>query len=218
MKVEGLEVLSEESHGEGGFLVVRRVGLKNRREDGSLSEPYICDFITRPKGEDAVAVVVYRRREGSVEVLMRAGLRPALRLGRGGHVPIPEGEVPLTLWEVVAGIIEKGDDGELGILSRAIEEVWEESGYRVLVDSIARLGAPFFLSPGAMCERVYPTCVEVAPDATQHPLQGDGSPMEEGAKTRWLDIDEAIAECVAGTIEDVKSEVVLRRLRDHLRS
>lgn len=217
-KVTGVEILADETHGQGGFLVVRRFRLRNRREDGTLSEPYVCDFATRPRGVDAVAVVVYRRNHERVEVLLREGLRPALHLGRdGGHVPLPEDSAPLALWEVVAGIIEPHDVGEDGIRARAVEEVWEEAGYRVEPAQVARLGSAFFLSPGAMCERVYPTCVEIAAGAEQHALVGDGSPMEEGAATRWLALDEAIAECTRGTVQDVKSEVLLRRLLDQLR-
>jgi len=40
--------------------------------------------------------------------------------------------------------------------------------------------------------------------------------MEEGAETRWLGLDEAIAACVSGVVEDAKSEITLRRLKDHL--
>jgi ADP-ribose pyrophosphatase len=40
--------------------------------------------------------------------------------------------------------------------------------------------------------------------------------MEEGAELRWVALDEAIRLCVAGEIEDAKTELVLRRLRDRL--
>jgi hypothetical protein len=66
-----------------------------------------------------------------------------------------------------------------------------------------------------MMEKFYFTAVEVDPVA-QQPLAGDGSPMEEGASTRWMAIDAAIAACVAGEIIDLKTEAGLRRLRDHL--
>ncbi|MCA9650360.1 MAG: NUDIX hydrolase, partial [Myxococcales bacterium] len=58
--------------------------------------------------------------------------------------------------------------------------------------------------------------VEVADPSSQQPPQGDGSPMEEGATTRWMALDDAIAACVSGEVEDAKSELVLRRLREHL--
>jgi hypothetical protein len=66
-----------------------------------------------------------------------------------------------------------------------------------------------------MVEKFYFVAVEVDP-ATQQPLPGDGSPMEEGASTRWMEINAAIAACVAGTLFDLKTESGLRRLRDHL--
>ena len=36
------------------------------------------------------------------------------------------------------------------------------------------------------------------------------------ASIRWVELNQAIAECVSGTIKDLKSEVALRRLRDKL--
>jgi hypothetical protein len=40
--------------------------------------------------------------------------------------------------------------------------------------------------------------------------------MEEGARTRWLALDDAIAACTRGDLPDVKTELGLRRLREHL--
>jgi hypothetical protein len=40
--------------------------------------------------------------------------------------------------------------------------------------------------------------------------------MEEGAASRWVALDDAIAACVAGAIEDAKTELTLRRLKDRL--
>jgi hypothetical protein len=77
------------------------------------------------------------------------------------------------------------------------------------------LGAGGYPSPGSMVEKFYFTAVEVDP-ATQHALAGDGSPMEEGARTRWWPLDEAIDACVRGELSDLKTELGLRRLRDHL--
>ena len=41
--------------------------------------------------------------------------------------------------------------------------------------------------------------------------------MEEGASTRWQGLDAAIEACVRGEVEDAKTELALRRLRDALR-
>ena len=78
------------------------------------------------------------------------------------------------------------------------------------------LGAGGFPSPGIIGEKVWLAAAEVADPGSQGSIEGDGSPMEEGAVTRWMELDQAISACVAGDIEDFKTELVLRRLRDHL--
>lgn len=217
-QVVGLQVDGDELVGEGGFLAVRRVRLRNRYADGGLSVGYVCDFAVRPMGVDAVVVAIYARVGERIDVLVRAGLRPALPLGRGGAVavPMPETRAYLFFTELVAGIVEAHDEGEAGLKRRAAEETHEEAGYVVDPDAVWFLGAATFPTPGSMPERFWLTAVEVADPADQHFAAGDGSPMEEGASCRWLPIDEAIAACVSGEIEDMKTEVTLRRLRDAL--
>lgn len=217
--VVALEVESDELIGEGGFLTVRRVRLRNRRRDGSLSERYLADFLHRPMGADAVAVCAWTRARGRLQVLVRDGLRIPLALARElDAIPVPDGKDYLFLTELVAGIIERGDRGEDGIRARAADELLEEAGYRCAPDAVVFLGTPVFFSPGAMAEKVWLTAVEIADPDAQEPLVGDGSAMEEGARTRWMAIDEALAACAAGTIEDAKTELGLRRLADYLRS
>jgi ADP-ribose pyrophosphatase len=217
-RIIGLEIERDELIGDrGGFLAIRRVALRNRRADGSRSPRYVCDFLVREKGADAVVVVVYHRRGDRVEVLVRDGLRPALALGRAAdRVPVPDARSYLFFSEVVAGIVERGDRGEEGVRRRAAVEVEEEAGFRVAPGEVTLLGAGTFPSPGSMAEKFWLGAVEVADPAAQAPLAGDGSPMEEGAATRWVELEAAIAACVRGDIEDAKTELVLRRLRDHL--
>jgi ADP-ribose pyrophosphatase len=211
-----LVVDQDERVGEGGFLAVRRLRLRNRRSDGSLSSPYICDGIVRPYGQDAVVVAIYARTAAGVQVLVREGLRPVIALGRdAARAPLPEPAPGLFLVELVAGIVEEGDRGEAGLRTRAAHEVWEEAGFRVDPDRVVVLGAGAYPSPGCMVEKFYFAAVEVDP-AAQQALVGDGSPMEEGAKTRWLALDDAIAAGVRGELYDLKTELGLRRLRDLL--
>jgi ADP-ribose pyrophosphatase len=206
----------DELVGEGGFLAIRRLRMRNRRADGSLSPPYLCDAIARPYGQDAVVVAVYARTDGGVQVLVRDGLRPSLLLGRDPtRAPLPEPPPGMFLTELVAGILEPGDVGVDGLRQRAAHEVEEEAGFIVAPAAIALLGAGAYPSPGSMIEKFYFTAVEVDP-STQQPLSGDGSPMEEGARTRWLPLDHAIDACVRGELADLKTELGLRRLRDHL--
>jgi ADP-ribose pyrophosphatase len=212
-RVDGIVIDGDERVGEGGFLAVRRLHLRNARSDGSMSPAYVCDVIVRPYGQDAVVVAIYTRVAGEIRVLVRQCLRPAIALGRdAAQAPVPEPAPELFQTELVAGIVEVGDRLE----ARASEEVREEAGFAVAPSAIAVLGAGMLPSPGCMVEKFYFTAVEVDP-AAQQALIGDGSPMEEGATTRWLALDDAIAACVRGELCDLKTELGLRRLRDHLR-
>lgn len=216
MNIVELLVDSDERVGGGGFLEIRRLRLRNRRDDGSVSERYVCDSIARPYGQDAVVVAVFARDRGATRVLVRDGLRPALVFGRDvARAPLAESPPTLCLTELVAGIVEPGDCGAAGLRLRAAHEVEEEAGYVVDPSAIVLLGAGMYPSPGSMVEKFYFAAVEVDP-SVQRALSGDGSPMEEGAQTRWMELDPAIAACVAGEIVDLKTEAGLRRLRDHL--
>jgi ADP-ribose pyrophosphatase len=215
-EVVGFVVDSDERVGEGGFLAIRRLRMRNRRADGSISAPYVCDAIARPYGQDAVVVAIYARDASGVQVLVRDGLRPALQFGRDpARAPLPEPPPAMFLTELVAGILEPGDHGVDGLRQRAVHEVAEEAGFAIDPAAVAVLGAGAYPSPGSMVEKFYFTAVEVDP-ATQQALSGDGSPMEEGARTRWWPLDEAIDACVRGELIDLKTELGLRRLRDHL--
>jgi ADP-ribose pyrophosphatase len=207
---------SDELVGEGGFLAIRRLRMRNRRADGSVSLPYVCDAIARPYGQDAVVVVVYARTAAGVQVLVRDGLRPALLAGRDpAQAPLPEPAPGMFLTELVAGILEPGDIGETGLRQRTALEVAEEAGFIIDPAAVTVLGAGTYPSPGSMVEKFYFTAIEVDP-AAQQALSGDGSPMEEGARTRWWPLDAAIEACVRGELTDLKTELGLRRLRDHL--
>lgn len=215
-EITELVVDSDETVGAGGFLQIRRLRMRNRRADGTLSAPYCADGIVRPYGQDAVVVAVYTRGADGVQVLVRRGMRPNLPFGRDiTRAPLPEPPVSMFSTELVAGILETTDQGEAGLRLRAAAEVLEEAGFVVDPAQVTVLGAGAYPAPGAMFEKFYFTAVEVDP-ATQTPLSGDGSPMEEGATTRWLGLDEALDACLRGELCDLKTELGLRRLRDHL--
>jgi ADP-ribose pyrophosphatase len=219
-KIIGFEIESDQIVGrEGGFLAIRRLRMRNRRDDGSLSEQYLCDFIVRPYGLDAVVVALYCRGGDAVQVLVRDGLRPPVALGRPAErTPVAEPVRHIFLTELVAGIIEEDDRGLDGIRRRAAAEVLEEAGYRIDPQTVMLLGEATFPTPGAMSEKFWLVAAEISDPAARESTLGDGSPMEEGATIRWLDLDEAIAACVRGDIEDMKTELTLRRLHDALES
>lgn len=216
--VVGLEVDGYEQHGgPDGFLRVERYTLRNRRDDGSTSRQYICDFLGRPKGPDAVVVALYNRdKNGAVTVLLRQGLRPALWLGRPADALVCPEPRRMMFTEVVAGILEREDQGESGVRARASIEALEEAGIAVDPASVRILGAGTFPSPGSMPEKFWLTAAHVDEPAAAVVPPTDGSPMEEGAQCWWVSLDDAIAGCVRGEIEDCKTELVLRRLRDAL--
>jgi ADP-ribose pyrophosphatase len=178
----------------------------------------VWDFVERPVGRDAVVLALFTRAAAAgddVRVLLRDGLRVPLYFGRPRS-----GDAPRLHAELVAGIVETGEDSDAAICRRAAEEAREEAGLAVDASAIVRLGAPSFPTAGMCAELFHFLAAEVAPEAlaaAQAP-PGDGSPFEEGARLRWLPLDEALAACTRGEICDLKTEVALRRLRDYLAS
>jgi ADP-ribose pyrophosphatase len=163
-------------------------------------------------GLDAVLLALWHRRpDGKVEVLLREGLRVPLVFGRPEHA----GRLVRST-ELVAGILERGEDDLPALRRRAVAEAHEEAGLTVPDGEVELLGAPLYPTPGMCAEKFYlAACQVVDPvDAVRPP--GDGSPFEEGARLRWLELDEAIAACRRGELEDMKTEVALVRLRERL--
>jgi ADP-ribose pyrophosphatase len=197
-----------------GFLRLRRYTARNRREDGSVSREYPIDVIDRPT-LDAVAVCAWARGARGVEVLTRAGLRPAALFRRGKPTVLPE-PTYLLVEEIVAGVLEPGERGLAAIQRRAADELHEEAGLVVAPERIEPLGAAVFMLPGIASEKIHLVAVEVPPVSSPDPVAagaaGDGSPLEEGAVLRWRPLDAAIRACEAGELEDAKSEIAFRRL------
>jgi len=221
-KVRAIEIVEDRtarSRCDEGFLRLKRFTAVNRRADGSSSRPYPIDVIDRPT-LDAVAVCLWARGGGGIEVLTRRGLRPAAYFRRDRPTVLPEGEY-LLVEEVVAGVLEPGETGDAALLRRAADEVHEETGLAVEPGALRPLGAPFFMLPGIASEKIHLVEGEVArgdgPAVWAAPEEGDGSPLEEGAELRWRGLEEAIRACEGGEIEDAKTELALRRLRERLR-
>jgi 8-oxo-dGTP pyrophosphatase MutT (NUDIX family) len=207
LEVKGFEVTGDERVGEGGHLRLRRMRMRLVLSDGSRTPEGTWDYVERPMGLDAVVVALYRRRAGALEVLLRHGVRVPVHFGR------PEKPDAVLFPELVAGILEPGDD----VRQRAAAEAMEEAGIQIQAASVQMLGPAVFPTPG-MCAEVFQFVrCEVAPDAVAHPPAGDGSPFEEGARLEWVPLDEALARCARGDIRDLKTEIGLRRLRDALR-
>ncbi len=217
--IEIVEDFTASSRCDEGFLHVRRYRARNVRTDGSRSGVYRIDVLDRPS-LDAVAVCLWARTPRGVEVLLRRQLRPAVQFRRGKVRALPEPE-PLLYEEIVAGLVEPGEKGEGALRRRGAEEAREEAGVDVGPDALAPLGAAFYTLPGIISEKIHLFHAEVARGSAdgEHdaPQEGDGSPLEEGATLVWRGLDAAIAACESGEIEDAKSELAFRRLRDRLR-
>lgn len=210
--VTGIEVVEDvtaRSRCDEGFLHVKRLVCRNRHADGSTSRDYRVDMVDRPI-PDAVAVLIWRRGPGGIEVLTRKTLRPAAHFRSDLPLPVPDPRPYLLLEELVAGILEPGDHGEAGLRHRAAEETLEEAGFRVSPDDVQPLGGSFFLAPGILSEKIHPTVVEVTGRPQETP-GGDGSPLEEGATLHWWPIDALLEACRTGAVEDAKTEMMVGR-------
>jgi ADP-ribose pyrophosphatase len=196
-----------------GFLRLKRYRARNRREDGTLSGEYPVDVVDRAT-VDAVAVCLYARVGGALQVLTRAGLRPAVTFRQAKATALPERPV-LLLEELVAGVVEPGEAGLDALRRRAADEVLEEAGIALPPERFEPLGAPFFVHPGISSDKIHLLAAEVpagVDPALAAPAGGDGSAMEEGAELRWRPLRDAIAACARGEIEDAKTELAFRRL------
>lgn len=210
--IEVVEDCTAGSRCDEGFLRIRRLRLRNHYEDGSTSEPYDCDVLSR-RYVDAVAVVVHDRDEkGRVRVALRIGTRPPVALRREREQPHVDGD-HLRLAEIVAGVLEDEDAEPGGVERRAAAECHEEAGYVVDPADLRPLGGHTFPSPGVTDECVVFRHVETDLE-TREKAFGDGSAMEEGTELILLPLREAIRRCRTGEIPDMKTELALLRLCD----
>ncbi len=214
--IEIVEDLTARSRCDEGFLRLRRLHLRNLYVDGSHSDVYPCDVLSRP-GSDAVVAVLYEidgaRR---VRVLLRDAPRAPVYLRHAKRFVHPDPRVYLSLQELVAGMVEESDGaGDSGLCMRAAIEAQEEAGAQVRAGDFRVLGGESFASPGTGDEKLR-FCAAATPLAAAAPGQGDGSVMEEGASLLVLELADAIEACRNGAIPDMKTELGLLRLADHL--
>ena len=211
--VKQVEVIASAQTGaaeENPYLTLHRVTVRNTYKDGTTSPDYPYDAVLR-QWLDAVVVVLPGEVDGRTCVCLRSSVRPPLLLRGRCHVPVPA-DPPAFLWELPAGLIEEGDVGEAGIRARAAAETMEEAGYRLAPEAFNFLGNAPFVSPGVIPERLWYTTATV-PDATCREIPaGDGSPVEDGAVIEWVPLDRALALCDEGQVDDMKTELGIRRI------
>lgn len=218
MPVLDVEIVSDHtasSRCDEGFLRLRRLMVRNIYADGRSSRAYPCDVVSRPH-PDAAAVLLYDvDPQGRVQVVLKKGLRPPVYFRKLKAEVTPDREPYLKLIEMVAGVLEPEDAGPDGIARRAAAEAFEEAGFTIAQGKIETLGAEAFASPGVTDEKVFFCAGRVQTDQGSKP-QGDGSMMEEGTEVVILELQAALTLCRSGGIVDMKTELALWRLADHL--
>ncbi len=219
MKLARIEIVEDRtasSRCDEGFLRMRRLLVRNRYEDGSTSRAYACDMVRRP-GSDAVVAVLYQRTPtGRVTVVLRESPRVPIYLRKDETFVHPDPGEYLSILEVVAGIVEPDDPPGLeGLRQRGVAEAREEAGVELDPEELEALGGETFASPGITDEKLYFVAGEIDLEEASGGT-GDGSAMEEWSVLHRFDLADAIRACRSGAIPDMKSEVALLRLADHL--
>ena len=219
MELVEIEIVADrtaQSRCDTGFLRVSRLELRNRYADGSHSAPYPCDIVSRP-GSDAVVAVLYERdAHASLRVLLREAPRAPVYLRRHKRFLHPDPREYLSITEVVAGIVEDADgSGRAGRQLRASREAHEEAGFQIPAEQFREIGGETFASPGTSDEKIY-FCASAADLGAGRDAPGDGSVMEEAGRLVVMELGAAIEACRSGAIPDMKTEVALLRLADHL--
>lgn len=211
-KVE-IEIVDED-HGvanqPGGFLRLRRMKLRVRRDGGEPSAIFPYDIVER-RATDAVVCVLWAMHEGTFVVCLRSSLRPPLAFRPELTLPLPaDGQA--MIWELPAGLIEADEVGEDGLRDCASRETKEETGLLVASERFSFLGTKVYVSPGVLAEAIYFLEAEVDLDRRVEPT-GDGSPVEDDPLIRFVPLAEAIAAIDHGLVVDMKTEIALRRLQ-----
>lgn len=113
-----------------GFFKLKRHTIQYDKFDGTLCKPHRREVLVR---EPTVAVLLYDEKQDNIL------LTEQFRVG-----PLENGDIP-WMFEVPAGIVEKGEDKRIAIE----REILEETGYSC---KVAELIGEFYLSPGGSNE------------------------------------------------------------------
>ena len=116
---------------------------------------------------------------------------------------------------LTSGLVEMSEQTPEGVRRSAARELQEELGFAVEESALRELGPSTFPCPGVIAERHFFFGVEVDPTLRAEP-DLDGSALERDGAIVAVALEEALALCRRGQIVDGKTELALRRLREHL--
>lgn len=209
-RIDIVETLTNPEHHTGKVLTMERFIVRHEYEDGSYSRPYTLELVSH-KGVDAVGVLPYWEEKGETHVMLLNSFRPAMTLRRTEPLESP------YLIEIIAGVVEEGETGEMGVKTRAKEEALEEGGLPIEQADIEILGDAVFSSPGVYTEKFWICAVRVDISKRVTPSL-DGSVMEEMIEPFTTTLAHARTLCENGEIRDAKTEIALERLAKKLAS
>ncbi len=198
--------VSRVTAGDPPFLALRRVTFCVEGDSRLVN----YDVVERTRS-DAAVVCAYFQEDGSIHVALRTVLRPPLVLGRGETAGTSVPCVPL--WEVAAGLIDEDETPA----EAAARELREELGFSVAAASLLPLGPPVFGAAGILAERLFFYAADVTGLSRSVP-EGDGGPLEDFGDFASILLKDALEGCATGTLQDLKTELLLRRLDETLRS
>ncbi len=182
-----------------------------RFENGETSEPFAYDIVERTRLDAVVIAAHFCAEDGRRHVYLRSALRPPVATRDVVTSPHPEADELGALWELPAGLVEEDERTPEGLVACAVRELHEELGFDVDPARLLPLGPSAFPAPGMVGERHFYFHVEVTPALRKVPLE-DGSPLERHASVITAPLDELLAVVRAGGLEDLKTELGLRRL------
>ena len=213
IRLEVVEDLSPK--GQTGFLRLIRRRYRAHYPDGSASEPFEYDEVDRRAIDAVVIAAHYRDRSGAAQVYLRSSLRPPIAMRDKVRSPLSDEADDGLLWELPAGLVESGEQTPEGVAATAQRELAEELGFDVSPAALRPLGPSMFPAPGFIAERHFFFEVEVDPNSRRAP-DLDGSPLERFGEVVSIELDQALGLCATRAIEDAKTELALRRLRERL--
>ncbi|MFC1642807.1 NUDIX hydrolase [Myxococcota bacterium] len=210
IQLELLEDLSPPT--DGGFLRLVRRRYRAHYPDGRVSLPFVYDAVDRA-ALDAVVIAAHFEQAKTHHVYLRTAVRPPLLLRSVHPVMDPPNA---ALWELPAGLVDTNErETWEGVRRAAQRELDEELGFTLAPGRLEPLGPSVFPAPGFVGERHFFFCARVDPSARNEPTL-DGSALEQGGMVAAMPLSEALFLCQTGEIQDSKTELGLRRLRELL--